>query len=186
MARWDPKGRYETVLDPAAPDISIEATLVSSPAGDPVAELESLLGQLSNPGPGEASGQPDTADSESPDPVYPDVGAFVNGYLAHVVERQIAKGAQAGVYWCAKWWAHPEALSRLYALWRAWETLRVSDPNTGMSIWWRDHLDPHLGALTAGYGPFTRCSPDRHYDPAPLPVQPVPAEILAVLPDAQQ
>ena len=158
---------------------------MSSPAGDPVADLEALLGKLTALDPAGAAASPGSADSpESDGPVYSDVGAFVNDYLAHVVERQVSKGAQAGVYWCPQWWAHPEALSRLYALWRAWETLRIADPDTGMSTWWRDHLDPHLTALTAGHGPFTRCAPDRHYDPVPLPTEPVPAEILAVLPDA--
>ncbi|MGV0111135.1 DUF4913 domain-containing protein [Arthrobacter sp. CP30] len=32
------------------------------------------------------------------------------------------------------------AVSRLNALWRAWETLRL-DPGTGMSDWWRIHAD---------------------------------------------
>ncbi|OJF14504.1 DUF4913 domain-containing protein [Couchioplanes caeruleus] len=53
-----------------------------------------------------------------------------------------------------------------------------------MSIWWRDHLDPHFTVLTGEYGPFGRCSPDRgHVDTAPLPVEPAPADVLAQLPD---
>lgn len=154
---------------------------MTSPAGDdPVADLETLLGQLITPP--ETGDGGDAAESQT---VYPHVGAFVTDYLAVVVERRISQGAVSGAYWCAQWWAHPEALSRLYAIWRAWETLRVSDPATGMSTWWRDHLDPHLNALTADGGPFCRCSPDRHYDPTPLSTTPVPAEVLAVLPDAQ-
>nr|WP_232234197.1 DUF4913 domain-containing protein [Micromonospora chokoriensis] len=54
--------------------------------------------------------------------------AFVGDYLAHVVERRLAFGPTSENNWCLRWWAHPEAISRLYALWRAWETLRVSDP----------------------------------------------------------
>jgi hypothetical protein len=157
---------------------------MTHPAGDPITALEVLLGQLDRPAPSE----PHSPSEPHPDPapVYPNVGAFMDDYLARIVERQVAKGVRSGIYWCPQWWAHPEALSRVYALWRAWETLRVSDPNTGMSIWWRDHLDPHLGALAADHGPFTRCSPDRHYDPTPLPTTPVPPEVLAVLPDTDE
>ncbi|KAB1931893.1 DUF4913 domain-containing protein [Micromonospora sp. ALFpr18c] len=115
--------------------------------------------------------------------MYRNVEAFVGDYLAHVVERRLASGPTSGINWCPRWWAHPEAISRLYALWRAWETLRVSDPQTGMSIWWRDHLDPHLAALAAEYGPFNRCNPTKHTEPRPLPTELAPPEVLAQLPD---
>lgn len=117
------------------------------------------------------------------EPVFANVSDFVCDYLAQAVERRIAVGATAGLHWCPRWWAHPEALSRLYALWRAWETLRIADPATGMSIWWRDHLDPHLAVLTSETGPFARCRTDRHTDPNPLPAEPAPPEILAQFPD---
>jgi hypothetical protein len=120
---------------------------------------------------------------EQSEPVFHNVDAFVAGYFAQVVERRIASGAMAGVYWCPRWWAHPEGISRLYCLWRTWETLRISDPQTGMSVWWRDHLDPHLTALTNEFGPFSRCGPDRHVDPRPLPVEPAPPEVLAQFSD---
>ncbi|GAB3866622.1 hypothetical protein GCM10029963_79230 [Micromonospora andamanensis] len=154
----------------------------SGPVDDPIADLSALLGQLA----GDSGATPPTTEpsAEPADqPVYRNVEAFVGGYLAHVVERRLATGPTSGVNWCPRWWAHPEAISRLYALWRTWETLRVSDPQTGMSIWWRDHLDPHLAALTTEYGPFSRCSPDKHTEPKPLPVEPAPAEVLAQLPD---
>ncbi|MEU7614837.1 DUF4913 domain-containing protein [Micromonospora rifamycinica] len=56
-----------------------------------------------------------------------------------------------------------------------------SRPHTDMSIWWRDHLDTHLAALTGDLGPFARCG-SRHRDPETLPVEPPPAEVLARLP----
>ena len=148
----------------------------------PAAELSQLLEQLvTHPAPDRP---PPSADStESAEPLFSNVDHFVRDYLVHVVERRISEGAVSGVNWCARWWAHPEALSRIYALWRAWETLRVADPATGMSTWWRDHLDPHLNTLTGEYGPFVRCTPDRHTDPKPLPVVPAPPEVLAQLPD---
>lgn len=53
----------------------------------------------------------------------------VGGYLSHVVERRLVSRPTSGINWCPRWWAaHPEAISRLYALWRAWETLRVTTP----------------------------------------------------------
>ncbi|MEU4778283.1 DUF4913 domain-containing protein [Micromonospora sp. NPDC023633] len=155
------------------------------PAGDPIADLSALLGQLAgDPDVTPPAATPPAGDDAAPEPAYRNVEAFVADYLAHVVERRLATGPTSGVNWCPRWWAHPEAISRLYALWRAWETLRVSDPQTGMSIWWRDHLDPHLTALAAEYGPFSRCSPDKHTEPRPLPVELAPPEVLAQLPDA--
>ncbi|OJF14560.1 DUF4913 domain-containing protein [Couchioplanes caeruleus subsp. caeruleus] len=119
-------------------------------------------------------------------PLFSDLEAFLRRYLAPVVERRLTVGAASGVNWCPEWWQHPEAISRLYALWRAWETLRAADPDTGMSIWWRDHFDPHFAVLTGEYGPFGKCSPDRgHVATTPLPLTPAPPDVLAQLPDAE-
>ena len=67
--------------------------------------------------------------------------------------------------WCERWWQHAEALSRMDALWRAWEALRL-DPGTGLSVWWRDHADHHLAALLDADGPFKACG-DGHIDDSP-------------------
>ncbi|MEU4680934.1 DUF4913 domain-containing protein [Micromonospora sp. NPDC023737] len=61
-------------------------------------------------------------------------GGVVGDYLAHAVEQRLTSGLDSGLNWYPRWWAHPEAISRPYPLWQAWETLRVSDPQTGMSI----------------------------------------------------
>ncbi|MFD4208255.1 DUF4913 domain-containing protein [Micromonospora tulbaghiae] len=158
-------------------------TPATDPAAEALADLSALLGQLASDPPPPAP-EPPADEHAAAEPVYRNVEAFVRGYFAHVVERRLASGPMSGVNWCPRWWAHPEAISRLYALWRAWETLRVGDPQTGMSIWWRDHLDPHLAALGAEYGPFSRCSPDKHTEPRPLPVELAPPDVLAQLPDA--
>jgi hypothetical protein len=42
------------------------------------------------------------------------------------------------------------------ALWRAWEHLRL-DPATGISVWFRDHADPHMAVLLSEHGPFANC-----------------------------
>ena len=151
---------------------------------DPVADLDQVLDQLTGDGTTASPPLAGQDDGDVPEPLFPNVDAWVHGYLALVVERRLAHGASMGLYWCPRWWSHPEAISRLYALWRAWETLRVTDPATGMSVWWRDHLDPHLAALTSEFGPFSRCRPDKHTDPTSLPADPAPPEVLAALPDA--
>lgn len=71
--------------------------------------------------------------------------------------------------WCPEWYKHAEAISRINALWRAWEHLRW-EPSTGMSVWWRDHADHHMRVLYDPQGPFHSCSPDKHYDPKPIQV----------------
>lgn len=66
--------------------------------------------------------------------------------------------------WCRQWYLHPEAVSRVEALWRAWEHFRL-DAATGMSVWWRDHADPHMGVLLNPKGPFHACTATTHYTP---------------------
>jgi len=73
--------------------------------------------------------------------------------------------------WCASWWAHPEAVLRLYALWRAWEALRL-EPATGMSSnWWTLHPDLHMRLLLDGERrPFASCTRGQHKERRPGPV----------------
>ena len=89
--------------------------------------------------------------SDVPELFYPNVAEFVSNKLANTYRRQL--NVQGGVTWCPQWWKHAEAISRLEALWRSWEYLR-RDPATGMSVWWRDHADPHMGVLMDPQGPF--------------------------------
>jgi hypothetical protein len=69
--------------------------------------------------------------------------------------------------WCMEWYFHPEAVSRVEALWRAWEHLRL-DGATGMSVWWRDHADHHMRVLLDPQGPFYYCDKSGHRDAAHL------------------
>ena len=75
--------------------------------------------------------------------------------------------------WCPLWWAHPEAVIRLEALWRSWEVARLGGP-ASMSLWHRDHLDHHLPILMGQAGPFAACNLTRHIDNTPLPTTPPP------------
>lgn len=76
--------------------------------------------------------------------------------------------------WCNEWYFHPEAVSRVAALWRSWEHLRL-DPATGMSVWWRDHADHHMGVLLNPEGPFYNCDMNEHRDPDHLEPRKAPA-----------
>ena len=112
------------------------------------------------------------------------VDEFVREYLCKVYRRRIDGRAQHRV-WAAEWWKYDEAAIRLEALWRAWEHLR-QDPATGMSVWWRDHADHHMGVLfDPESGPFGRvegeqnsCKPGE-----PLPYAPPPP---GMFPDVRQ
>ncbi|MDJ0344239.1 DUF4913 domain-containing protein [Streptomyces sp. H10-C2] len=106
----------------------------------------------------------------APKPVFQSLDEFVTEYLAQVIRRQLNGSTQT---WCPAWWKHPEAISRLSALWRAWENLQL-EPALGMSVWWLQHCDPHLRALMhPDTGPLASCSPEGHSDYAykPLPLE---------------
>lgn len=76
--------------------------------------------------------------------------------------------------WCAQWWAHPEAVTRIEALWQSWESLRWDGP-TGLAVWWKDYCDPHMAVLLSPEGPFFDCARG-HTMPAPFPADPRPPE----------
>lgn len=73
---------------------------------------------------------------------------------------------------------HEKAISRLEALWRAWEFLRLTG-STGMSIWWGDHADHYMAVLLSADGPFKGCEPVAGGYAAdklkPLPFDPPPS-----------
>lgn len=97
---------------------------------------------------------------------YPNVAEFVSDRFIYLVSKPTP---ESGRVWCAEWYRHAEALSRLDSLWRAWETLRW-DGMLGISSWWTHHVDPHMRALTDPLtGPFARCA-DGHRAHEPLPI----------------
>ncbi|MBF4592073.1 DUF4913 domain-containing protein [Curtobacterium sp. VKM Ac-1395] len=113
-----------------------------------------------------------------PETYFGSVDEFVRDFLVTQYRREISPMSQ--FRWDARWWLHPEAVSRLEALWRAWEHLR-NDPATGMSVWWRDHADHHMGVLLSADGPFGKTS-DTTEPGAPLPYAPPPP---ALYPDVR-
>jgi hypothetical protein len=94
-----------------------------------------------------------------PQPVYQAVEDWVTGHFLAMFRRPLG-----GEYrWCAQWWQHAEAITRLTALWHSWEVLRLQ-PGTGMAIWLRDHLDHQLPILLGRGGPFAACSEEEHFE----------------------
>lgn len=110
----------------------------------------------------------------SPTPLFPSLEAWVTNWLTQMITVEIGPGLR----WCTQWWQHPMAIARLESIWRAWEEARISEDPTAMSVWWRDHADPHLDHLMESpRGPFRQCSghPDGHRDALqPLPVEQAP------------
>jgi Domain of unknown function (DUF4913) len=115
---------------------------------------------------------PQNTQAKPAEPHFPTVHAFVSGFLVKVYARKF-RDQDTSFKWCAQWFHHAEAVCRLEALWKAFEALRT-DPGTGASVWWRDHADPCMTALTAPDGPFAKCGPDRHQTPPELPTDDPP------------
>lgn len=96
--------------------------------------------------------EPNVAEEPPAQTYYGSADEFVREWLSHMYSRQVS-GRGSGRVWRADWWRVPEAISRIDALWRSWEHLRL-DPATGMSVWWRDHADHHMAVLMDPEGPF--------------------------------
>jgi len=117
--------------------------------------------------------EPDTAgaseDADEAGTHYADVYEFVHEFLVHIYARRVSR-QNTRFRWCPQWYLHPEAVSRLEALWKAFEHLRQA-PTLGPAIWWRDYTDPTMTALTAPDGPFAECSLEQHQTPPALRVE---------------
>lgn len=97
----------------------------------------------------------------TPTTYYSSLIEWYEDFFKHVYRRNFSA---SHLTWCDQWWRHPEAVSRLDALWRAWEHLRL-EPGLGMSVWWRDHVDPHMAALTSPDGCLKGCQPTAEPEP---------------------
>ena len=117
-----------------------------------------------------AAGAEPAGGAEAPfAPLYPALELWVVDYFAPMFPRPMSPT----VRWCAQWWDHAEAISRLEALWRTWEVARL-DELRGVASWYRDHLDPQLAVLLSAGGPFAQCTQDRHAPTKPLATLPAP------------
>jgi len=59
------------------------------------------------------------------------------------VQRRLEALGETSMTWCPQWWRHPQAVSRLEALWRVWEVCRQLDGEVPARWWWQ-HFDPDL------------------------------------------
>lgn len=124
---------------------------------------EQALGNTANEAFSSRAGDP--AAEDEPQAFYDTAEEFLHEQLLPLFNRILdTKNGK----WCRLWFLHPEAVSRMDALWRAWEHLRL-DPTTGMSVWWKDHADVHMAVLLSQKGPFHACSSTRHNAPEPFP-----------------
>jgi Domain of unknown function (DUF4913) len=104
-----------------------------------------------------------------PEPVYLELEDWVTDHFLPMFRRTLG-----GEYrWCAQWWKHDEAVSRLQALWHAWEVLRLK-PGTGIGVWYREHLDHQLPILMGARGPFYQCSETAHRESREAAAVPLP------------
>ncbi len=123
-----------------------------------------LLPHAAEPNPAAADPHGDQAWSPAPPALlYPNVVAWVHGWLIHIYRRPVGDGRNLA--WCPQWWRHPEAVYRLTALWRGFEQRRL-EPGDSVSAWIRDHLDHHMRVLTDPNGPLKGCSDQRGHNSA--------------------
>jgi hypothetical protein len=99
-----------------------------------------------------------------------DVYEFVDEFLVEFYPIQQENGRR----WCSHWWEHPAAVRRLTLMWASWEHHRADAPATGEEVWARVVGDYHFRWLTGPYGPFIRCTGDKHSVLDPLKSDPIP------------
>lgn len=121
------------------------------------AEVNGLTTELTDLAAAMATGIPGSSASGAGELRYATLEAWVNEYFLPTFKRPIG----GEIRWCNEWLQHAEAITRLEALWRSWEHLRL-DPALGMATWLANHLDPQLTALHSRSGTFAQCQPDRH------------------------
>jgi hypothetical protein len=104
-------------------------------------------------------------------PLFPDVATWVDNVYAVTYVRRLSQSQR----WCARWWAHSEAIVRLTCLWRTWESARAATYDAAMADWHRLYFDAINPVLLSPDGPFASCTVDRHRDSVPLPLTQPPA-----------
>lgn len=117
----------------------------------------------------------DTAANEEPDePVtlFGSLDEWLHQWFLHTWQHRTVQSQT----WCRQWWRHAEAIARLEAMWRSWETTRATDGGAGMATWWRDVADYHMRVLLDNDGPFHACRDGHTDEPALfLTAEPAPA-----------
>ena len=75
-------------------------------------------------------------DTVEPELLYPDAPTWFEDYPSYVYRRDLGRSA---TLWCERWFDHPEAMTRIQALWRSWEAARQDDTMTGPATWLGQH-----------------------------------------------
>lgn len=134
-----------------------EVAALSSRVDELAAQVNQLSSELTDISAALYIGDTGPSGHETTEPAYGSLDDWVIEYFAPTFSRPIG----GELRWCPQWTEHAEAVTRLEALWRSWETLRL-DPAVGMATWLTNYLDPQLQALLSRAGAFSQCSPDRH------------------------
>ncbi|KAA2261521.1 DUF4913 domain-containing protein [Solihabitans fulvus] len=102
------------------------------------------------------------------DPAWDVLVPWVEAMIASRVRKVSTTGEGGGIRWCSRWFDHPDAVERFWAIYLAWTEAVTAAPKspTWLSVWLRDHLDPHLAVVTDPAGPFFACTTYQH-DPQP-------------------
>ncbi len=137
-------------------DLSVQLQAVQ----DELAEARAQLADGGGAGVG-----PSDADVQKYAPLYETLDQWVEGWFAQVYRRTPTNTWR----WCPSWWDHPEAVHRLEALHRTWETAR-HDPNGHAMLTWTRDTDHHLRELTDPTGTFAACTQRDHRPNRPLPL----------------
>lgn len=89
---------------------------------------------------------------EKPETHFASVYDFVNDFLVQMYPY--APSRERDVRWTARWWAYPEAVARLSALWYRFEQLKKAEPATYLETFLRVHADYHMRVLMTEGGVF--------------------------------
>lgn len=93
-----------------------------------------------------------------PEPTMAELEVWVTTWFTEILERRSTNRRR----WCARWWAHPEAVTRMRILMLGHRQVVTRGSVLDQSTWMLDHLDRHLDVLQSPDGPFAACSLERH------------------------
>lgn len=78
-------------------------------------------------------------------------------WVDNVLLPTLTSGGKGSV-WCPEWQAHPDAVTRLAAIWDAWRHM-LAEEDAALHSFLRDVLDHHMPLLVdAERGAFRRCN----------------------------
>lgn len=154
-------GRALAKVEQAERDVALTGDELAAARDALDVATETTAAALDHMGAGTADAAEGDEPPGEPEPLFTTLPQFVEQIVAVLYAADFPTGAPRR--WCGQWWMHPPVVFRLEALWRAFEHLRL-DPTTGMSVFLRDHADPHMAWITSPEGPLARCKPLAHED----------------------